>query len=87
MADWKNAKDGETVRKSVRTIVDKGEKIAKKNGIYIPFKYANYASRDQNPLGSYGAENLAKLKEIALKYDSEEVFQKLQNGGWLVSRA
>ena len=86
MADWKNHKDEETVCRSLRTIVDKGEEISKKNGTYIPFKYANYASRDQNPLASYGPENLAKLKEIALKYDAEEVFQKQQNGGWLLSR-
>ncbi|TVY50645.1 Bifunctional solanapyrone synthase [Lachnellula cervina] len=86
MADWKNPADEETVRQSVRTIVDKGEEISKKNGTYIPFKYANYASRDQNPLATYGPENLTKLKEIALKYDADEVFQKLQNGGWLLSR-
>lgn len=86
MADWKNPADEETVRQSVRTIVDKGEEISKKNGTYIPFKYANYASRDQNPLATYGPDNLAKLKEIALKYDADEVFQKLQNGGWLLSR-
>jgi hypothetical protein len=44
----------------------------------------NDASRDQNPIASYGAANVQKLKEIAEKYDPEKVFQNLQNGGFLL---
>lgn len=87
MADWKNAKDEELVRGSVRKILDTAEEVSKKNGTYLPFLYANYASRDQDPLASYGSENLQKLKDIAKKYDADAVFQTLQNGGWLVSKA
>jgi hypothetical protein len=87
MADWKNPEDEELVRNSVRKILDTAEKVSKKNGTYLPFVYANYASRDQDPLASYGTENLGKLKDIAKKYDPEAVFQTLQNGGWLVSKA
>lgn len=50
MADWKNAKDEGIVREAVKNIVDTAERIAMKNGTYLPFKYANYASRDQDPL-------------------------------------
>ncbi|KAF8866921.1 6-hydroxy-D-nicotine oxidase [Acephala macrosclerotiorum] len=87
MADFKNLADEEAVRSSCRAIVSIGEEIAKKNGTHIPFIYANYASRNQNPLRSYGEENFGKLKGVAEKYDPEEVFQKLQNGGWLLSKA
>ncbi|OCK73798.1 6-hydroxy-D-nicotine oxidase [Lepidopterella palustris CBS 459.81] len=87
MADWKNAKDEELVRKSVRKILDTAEEVSKKNGTYLPFVYSNYASRDQDPLVSYGTENLQKLKDIAKKYDADSVFQNLQNGGWLVSKS
>lgn len=87
MADWKQAKDEDRVRESVRKIVDVAEKTAKTNGTYLPFVYSNYASRDQDPLASYGADNLQRLRDIALKYDPEGVFQTLQNGGWLVSKA
>lgn len=44
----------------------------------------NDASRDQNPLASYGAANVAKLKAVARKYDPSQVFQKLQNDGFLL---
>jgi hypothetical protein len=87
MADWKDPAAETSVRKACKIIADKCEEVSKKNGTYLPFKYANYSSRDQNPLASYGEKNLQKLKEIALKYDPEAVFQRLQNGGWLVSRA
>jgi len=87
MADWNNQKDEEVVREACREVIETVESVAKKNGTYLPFVYSNYASRDQNPLASYGAENLAKLKEIALRYDPEGMFQTLQNGGWLLSRA
>jgi hypothetical protein len=55
--------------------------------IGIPFLYMNDAARDQNPLASYGSESLAKLKAVAKKYDPRHVFQTLQNGGFLLSRA
>ncbi|KJK68503.1 FAD binding domain protein [Aspergillus parasiticus SU-1] len=84
-ADWKNAKDEERVREAVRKIVDVAETEAKQAGVHLPYLYSNYASRDQDPLASYGVENAKRLKEIALKYDPDGVFQKLQNGGWLLS--
>jgi hypothetical protein len=42
---------------------------------YLPYMYSNYASRDQDPLASYGVENLQKPKDIAKKYDVDAVFQ------------
>ncbi|PYH98599.1 6-hydroxy-D-nicotine oxidase [Aspergillus ellipticus CBS 707.79] len=66
-ADWKNVEDEERVRAAVRKIVDAAEMTAKQAGGFLPYKYSNYAARDRDPLGSYGEENVEKLKEIALK--------------------
>ncbi|PWY81204.1 6-hydroxy-D-nicotine oxidase [Aspergillus eucalypticola CBS 122712] len=85
-ADWKNIQDEERVREAVRKIVDAAESAAKRTGVYLPYKYSNYAAWDQDPLASYGAENVRRLKEVARKYDPEAVFQTLQNGGWLLSK-
>jgi hypothetical protein len=74
------------VQAAMRKIVDTVDEVAKKNGSYLPFRYANYAAPDQDPLASYG-KNSSRLREIAEKYGPEGVFQVLQNGGWLVSRA
>ncbi|GKZ26172.1 hypothetical protein AbraIFM66951_010044 [Aspergillus brasiliensis] len=85
-ADWKNLQDEERVRDAVRKIVDAAEFAAKRMGAYLPYKYSNYAAWDQDPLASYGTENVRRLKEVARKYDPEGVFQTLQNGGWLLSK-
>ena len=74
------------MREAVRKIVDAAESAAKRTGVYLPYKYSNYAARDQDPLASYGDENVRRLKEVARKYDPEGVFQELQNGGWLLSK-
>jgi len=47
----------------------------------------NDASRDQNPIAGYGAENVAKLKAVSEKYDPTQIFQVLQNDGFLLRKA
>ncbi|KAG4429966.1 hypothetical protein IFR05_014554 [Cadophora sp. M221] len=55
---------------------------AKRLGVYHPFIYLNYATKDQDPISSYGAVNVRKLKAAAKKYDPDQVFQKLVPGGF-----
>ncbi|OGM44466.1 hypothetical protein ABOM_006938 [Aspergillus bombycis] len=86
MADWNNPVDGDRVRQAMRRIGDAAEATAKANGTYLPYQYCNYAARDQDPLASYGTENVARLKAVSSKYDPDGVFQTLQRGGWLLSR-
>lgn len=47
--------------------------------------YMNYADRTQDVLGSYGGDNVETMKQVAAKYDPEQVFQKLCPGGWKIS--
>jgi hypothetical protein len=44
--------------------------------------YANYADKSQDPLASYGAENVEFLREVAGRYDPDGVFQKRCPGGF-----
>lgn len=52
----------------------------------LDFVYANYADASQDPLGSYGAANVALMKAAAAKYDQEGVFQRRVPGGFKISR-
>jgi hypothetical protein len=52
-----------------------------------PWIYLDYAFKTQNPLASYGEENLQKMNEVAKKYDPEGVFQTMVPGGFKLSRA
>ena len=47
--------------------------------------YLNYADKSQDPLASYGVENVKKMRDVAAKYDPEQVFQKLCPGGFKIS--
>ncbi|GKU03201.1 fad containing protein [Fusarium langsethiae] len=51
----------------------------------LEWTYLNYADKSQNPLGSYGPENIRKMKDAAAKYDPGQVFQKLVPGGFKIS--
>ena len=39
--------------------------------------YINYADRSQDPLGSYGEENVKLMERVAASYDPNGVFQTL----------
>lgn len=48
--------------------------------------YLDYADEVQDPLGSYGPENVAKMRAAAAKYDPTGVFQTMMPGGFKISK-
>ncbi|EQL36200.1 hypothetical protein BDFG_02175 [Blastomyces dermatitidis ATCC 26199] len=48
--------------------------------------YMNYADPSQDPLGSYGKENVDHIRRVAAKYDPLGVFQRRFPGGFKISR-
>jgi hypothetical protein len=66
--------------------VDSVSKFASEiEGGLLEWRYLNYADKSQDPLASYGEENLRLMRQVAAKYDPEEVFQKLCPGGFKIS--
>ncbi|KAK6845942.1 hypothetical protein PG987_001130 [Apiospora arundinis] len=57
---------------------------AEVEGGLMDWLYMNYADKTQDVLGSYGPENVDKMKQVAAKYDPDRVFQKLCPGGWKI---
>ncbi|KAI1759337.1 hypothetical protein GGR53DRAFT_513877 [Hypoxylon sp. FL1150] len=51
-------------------------------GGLLDWIYINYADQSQDPLGSYGAENVRFMKRVAAAYDPDGVFQTLCPGGF-----
>ncbi|KAI1442043.1 FAD-binding domain-containing protein [Annulohypoxylon stygium] len=51
----------------------------------LPWIYMNYADKSQDVLGSYGIENVMKMKDAAANYDPKQIFQKLCPGGFKIS--
>lgn len=51
----------------------------------LDWEYINYADESQDPLATYGSENVKRLRNISREYDPEQVFQKLCRGGFKLS--
>jgi hypothetical protein len=79
--------DDDLVRGVSIATSEKWQSLGNARGSGSQFIYLNDASRDQNPLSTYEPSNLARLKTIAQKYDPFEVFQRLQNDGFLLSKS
>ena len=56
------------------------------DGGLLEWRYLNFADKTQDPMASYGEANIKLMKEVAAKYDPEQVFQKLCPGGFKVSQ-
>jgi hypothetical protein len=66
------------VQAMAQRIVDFAESLDSKED----FIYLNYARAWQNPLGSYGADNVDFMKRVAKKYDCGGFFQRRVSGGF-----
>ncbi|KAK2762643.1 hypothetical protein FQN54_000816 [Arachnomyces sp. PD_36] len=86
-SEWpKDSTDAEDVaaQKAIDTMVENVRDLAKRKGLLLDFLSMNFATASQKVLGSYGADNVKRMQNTADKYDPESVFQKLQNGGFLL---
>ncbi|KAJ5624231.1 hypothetical protein N7510_000540 [Penicillium lagena] len=84
---WDDASDDETVYSWVGSFWDTVLAKAKDMGVYNEWVYMNYASQFQDVIAGYGAENKARLQQVAAKYDPEGVWQTLQPGYFKLTHA
>lgn len=63
------------------------EDYAKSIGSDVEWKYLNYAHDTQDPLATYGAENVELIRAAAAKYDPEGIFQSRVPGGFKISKS
>ncbi|KAL7622492.1 hypothetical protein AAE478_007999 [Parahypoxylon ruwenzoriense] len=77
---WTLESDDKPVLTALQNVVSRTRELAQRRGLDHPFIYMNYASQFQDPLGSYGAGNKARLLDISRKYDPKGVFERLNPG-------
>lgn len=51
-------------------------------GTDVDFAYLNYADKTQDPISTYGEENVAFLQSVSAKYDPEQILQTRVPGGF-----
>ncbi|KAF8861918.1 FAD-binding domain-containing protein [Acephala macrosclerotiorum] len=86
MVEWEDDKDDDAARVKVRELITVIEDTTRARGLLLDFKFMNDAGYIQSPLKSYGREMVEFLKGQSEKWDPNGVFQKLQNGGHLLSK-
>lgn len=52
----------------------------------VEFRYLNYSDISDDPLATYGDDNVKKMREVANKYDPTGVFQTRVPGGFKISK-
>ncbi|KAF2744280.1 putative FAD-binding oxidoreductase [Sporormia fimetaria CBS 119925] len=85
-AGWAKEADDDAVHLAVMNMVDAIQAEAEAADAHVPYIFMNDASYDQNVIGSYGADNVARLRAVSAKYDPHRVFQDLVPGGFKLPR-
>lgn len=86
-ASWTHKEDSARVTACFSRILQDIKNEALRRGSFSEYVYINYASEYQDVVSSYGGANKARLKDIAVRYDPAQVFQKLQPGYFKLDRA
>ncbi|CAO2653667.1 Nn.00g030780.m01.CDS01 [Neocucurbitaria sp. VM-36] len=82
----KGAETETRARAKLRAYGEELQAFAASLGGGVAWQFMNYADSYQNPLGSYGAENVNKIRAASKKYDPTGVFQTQCPGGFKISK-
>ncbi|KAL5121086.1 hypothetical protein ACEQ8H_000937 [Pleosporales sp. CAS-2024a] len=83
---WQGAEQDNLFQTVGTALIDRIRIYAESIGADNSYLYLDYADGLQNPLASYGPENVRKLQAAAEKYDPTGVFQNLVPGGFKISQ-
>ena len=81
-ATWQDDAHDEIVHEAIDSLGNEMADMASRKGFSRPQLFPNDATYSQNPMESFGSANVDKLRAVSRKYDPNQVFQKLQNGGF-----
>ncbi|KAF2015241.1 FAD-binding domain-containing protein [Aaosphaeria arxii CBS 175.79] len=79
---WQLPIDNARVEAALKTAEAAIVDLAKRSGLYSEYVYLNYAAQWQEPVKSYGAQNVQFMRGVSKKYDPNGLFQKAVPGGF-----
>lgn len=62
------------------------EAYGEEKGLSVDWRYLNYVDETQDPLKSYGQDNIEFMRKVAARYDPSGVFQNKVVSGWKLSK-
>ncbi|POS76992.1 oxidoreductase [Diaporthe helianthi] len=83
-ASYSNEADVLKVEQAGKAMLAGIEEDARKLNLFDPYVYLNYAASHQDPIASYGEENVERLRSIAKAVDPEGVFRTQVPGGFKI---
>lgn len=83
---WQGAEQDALFQQAGADLIERTRAYAVSTGADNPYLYLDYADITQDPLASYGAENVEKMKTAAEKYDPNGVWQRQVPGGFKISK-
>jgi hypothetical protein len=86
-AAWENPELDSLVIGAGKKLISDIDTATRSAGMFHPFKYLNYAAAWQEPIESYGEENVSFLRHVSRKYDPSSVFQLRCPGGFKIPMA
>lgn len=82
--EWHNEANDATAQHALEALQDSIDGLARDRDLLLDFQFMNHAGPTQKVLESYGAANFDQIKSVVQSYDSDGLFQNLQNSGFLV---
>ncbi|CAI6336800.1 unnamed protein product [Periconia digitata] len=73
-------------RPLLRSYGEKMQQFADSKKGLVSWQFLNYADAYQDPLASYGPDNVEKIRAVAKMFDPQGVFQTKAPGGFKISR-
>lgn len=77
---WGDASDDVAIDEAARRLVAGAMAAAKRRGVYNEYQYLNYAAPWQQPVASYGKDNVEFLRKVSQEYDPQGIFQRNVGG-------
>ena len=81
----RTAEQEDEARKELKAMHGELKEYFVSEGVDVEWEYLGYADGFQDPLSTMGSENIQLMKDVAAKYDPDQVFQKRVPGGFKIS--
>ncbi|KAJ5690711.1 hypothetical protein N7462_005103 [Penicillium macrosclerotiorum] len=82
--EWLGENNDAVAQRAVDLMGEGVRSLAKRKGLLLEFISMTFATASQKVLGSYGADNIRLMEDVAAKYDPEGIFQNLQHNGFFL---
>ncbi|KAJ1305446.1 hypothetical protein OPQ81_000456 [Rhizoctonia solani] len=81
---WERSEDDNEVYAAIDKLVADSTGVARSQGRLERYIYLNYAGSKQQPIESYGPDQVEFLRKVRAKYDPNRVFENLSRGGFKI---